>query len=708
MAAIEKIRRRSGLLIAIIGIALLAFVLQDLIQSHGGSAGPSAAVVDGEKISVRDFEKVRDWNTGGRNNLTSEQSYDINNRTLDQMIKDNIMDKEYEAAGLGFSPNELLDMMTGENPHPWASQIFSDGKGGVDVERFNQFLEDLKSGEIPSESKVWWLEVEKTLKRDRMEEKFNNLVKASYFLPTPLAKKYYENKNTKATADVIALRYSTIADSTVNVTDADKKAFYEENKYRYETGERRDIEYVVFEVVPSLEDRQEILKLVQELKPQFAATDDPIEFVNSGYNSSKRYDSTWVSSTDVPQVIEQAIFENGNGVGYVYGPYEDEGSFNLVRIVEMENRPDSLRASHILIGYKGAAMCNDTVTTKEEAEAKANELLAQLKAAKNNDELFASLAEEYNTDGTKDKGGDLDWFRDGAMVPAFNQYVLDNAVGTVGIVETPFGYHVVKVTGKTEAKPKARLAYVQQEITVSEKTRSQYYAEANKFVTENRTYEQFTQAAEEGGLTKRTMEGIEKSTYRITGLENPREIVRWAFNEKTKQGDISDKIFELDNDRQLVVAALTGVIHEGNAPMDIVVDRSKYMILNKKKGEMAVEKMKACGTDVNRMVSELGAESTKVSDVNIESRVLGNFGVEADIVGTILGMKEGAEVGPVAGNTSAFIIKNVKQVAPAETTDYSDIVREKVSQFTNRSMNDGVYSALRNKAKIKDNRNIIF
>jgi peptidyl-prolyl cis-trans isomerase D len=708
MAAIEKIRRRSGLLIAIIGIALLAFVLQDLIQSHGGSGGPSAAVVDGEKISVRDYERVRDWNTGGRNNLTPEQSYDINNRSLDQMIKDLIMDKEYEAAGLGFTPNELFDMMTGENPHPWASQIFSDGKGGVDTERFNQFLDDLKSGEIPAESKAWWLEIEKSLKHDRMEEKFNNLVKASYFLPTPLAKKYYENKNRKATADVIALRYTTIPDSTVNVTDADKKAFYEENKYRYETGERRDIEYVVFEVVPSLEDRQEVLKLVQELKPQFEATADPIEFVNSGYNSSKRYDSTWVSSTDVPEVIEKAIFENGNGVGYVYGPYEDGGAFNLVRIVEMENRPDSLRASHILIGYKGASMCNDTVTTKEQAEAKANELLAQLKATKNNDELFVSMASEYNQDATKDKGGDLDWFRDGAMVPAFNQYVLNNAVGSVGIVETPFGYHVVKVTGKTDPKPKARLAYVQQDITVSEKTRSQYYAEANKFVTENRTYEQFTKAAEENGLTKRSMEGLEKGTFRITGLENPREIVRWAFNENTKQGDISDKIFELDNDRQLVVAALTGVIHEGNAPMDVVVDRSKYMILNKKKGEMAVEKMKACGTDINRMVNELGAESTKVADVNIESRVLGNFGVEADIVGTILGMKEGEEVGPVAGNSTAFIIKNVQFTNPAETTDYSNIVREKVSQYTNRTMNDGVYNALKNKAKIKDNRNIIF
>ena len=708
MAAIEKIRRRSGLLIAIIGIALLAFVLQDLIQSHGGNTGPSAAVVDGDKISVRDYEQVRDWNTGGRNNLTPEQSYDINNRTLDQMIKDNIMDKEYEAAGFGFTPNELLEMMTGENPHPWASQIFSDGKGGVDTERFNQFLDDLKSGEIPAESKAWWLEIEKSLKRDRMEEKFNNLVKASYFLPTPLAKKYYENKNMKATADVIALRYSTIADSTVNVTDADKKAFYEENKYRYETSERRDVEYVVFEVVPSLEDRQEVLKLVQEIKPQFEAATDPIEFVNSGYNSSKRYDSTWVSSTDVPEVIEKAIFENGNGEGYVYGPYENEGAFNLVRIVEMENRPDSLRASHILISYNGAAMSNDTVTTKEQAEAKANELLAQLKATKNNDELFASLASEYNNDATKDKGGDLDWFKDGAMVYAFNQYALNNPVGSLGVVETPYGYHVVKVTGKTEPKPKARLAYVQQDITVSEKTRSQYYAEANKFVTENRTYDQFTKAAEEGGITKRKAEGLEKSTYRITGLENPREIVRWAFNEKTKQGDISDKIFELDNDRQLVVAALTGVIHEGNAPMDIVVDRSKYMLLNKKKGEMAVEKMKACGSDVDRMVRELGAESTKVSDVNIESRVLGNFGVEADIIGKIFGMKEGEEVGPVAGNATAFIIKNVQFTAPSETTDYSNILREKVSQYTNRSMNDGVYNALRNKAKIKDNRNIIF
>lgn len=706
MAAIEKIRRHSGLLIAIIGIALLAFVLQDLFQSQGRNTGPSVAVVDGDKISVRDYEQLKDRNLESRksssnnNNLSSAETYSIYNNTLEEMIKENLMTKEYDAAGIGITSEELMDQLTGEKPHEWVVQSFSDANG-FDPQRVNEYLQNLSS--LPAEYYDRWLDFEKALKQNRLETKFDNLVKASYFLPTALAQKYYENKNMKASADIIALRYTTIPDSTVTVTDADNKAFYAENKYRYETDERRDIEYVVFEIKPSLEDRQEALKAVQDMRADFVATENVASFVNA--NSDKRYDSTWLGRKDVPEQIEQPIFDNGNGVGYVFGPYENEDAFNLVRIVDMQNRPDSLKASHILIGYKGAYGSQDTIS-KDQAEAKANELLAQLKAAKNNDELFAQMAAEYNTDATKDKGGDLDWFTDGAMVPQFNEYVVNNPVGSLGVVETMFGYHVVKVTGKTQPQPKVRLAYLTHEITSSTKTYQNIYAEANKFVTENRTYDQFNRAIEEQGLTKRTMPRMNKSTYQIAGIDNPREIVRWAFDEKTKKGDVSEKIFELDN--MLVVAALTGVVHEGYAPMDAILDQAKYQILNKKKGEIAVEKMKACGNDVNRMVSELGAESTTVSDITLDSRVLGNFGVEADIVGTLLGMKEGEEVGPIAGNSSAFIIKNVRFTQPAATNNYSDIIREKTSQFTNKVVSGNVYNALRNQAKIKDNRTEIF
>ena len=708
MAAIEKIRRRSGLLIAIIGIALLAFVLQDLFQSQGRNTGPVVAVVDGEKISVRDYELLKEKNLNNRrsqsntNNLSSAETYSIYNSTLEEMIKNNIMTKEYEASGIGITSEELYDQMTGEHPHQWIVQSFTDADGNFSKENVLNYLQNLD--QLPAEYYDRWIDFEKAVKENRLETKFDNLVKASYFLPTALAEKYYQNKNMKASADVIALRYSTIPDSTVVVTDADNKAFYEENKFRYETDERRDIEYVVFEIKPSLQDRQDALKYVQDLRRDFEATDNVANFVNA--NSDKRYDSAWVSRKNVPQQIENAIFDNGNGVGYVYGPYEDGESFNMVRIVDMQNRPDSLKASHILISFKGAYNSQDTIS-KEDAEAKANALLAQLNAVKNNDELFAELAMANSTDpGSKDKGGDLDWFTDGMMVPQFNEYVVNNPVGSMGIVETMFGYHIIKVTDKTEPQPKVRLAYMSHEIIPSTKTYQSIYADANKFVTENRSYEKFNTAIEEQGLTKRTMSRMNKSTYQIAGIDNPREIVRWAFDEKTKKGDVSEKIFELDN--MLVVAALTGIVHEGYAPLEVVAEQSKYQILNKKKGQMAVDKMKACGNDVNRMVSELGAESTSVSDINIESRVLSNFGVEADIIGTLLGMKEGEEVGPIAGNSSAFIIKNVKFSQPAATTDYSDIIREKTSQFTNKVMSGNVYSALKNQAKIKDNRTEIF
>ncbi len=705
MAAIERIRRHSGLLIAIIGLALLAFVLQDLFQSQGRNREYNVAVIDGEKIPYQDFETLKDKNMESRrtsnNNLSSAETYSIYNSTLDQMVKDHIMGKEYETVGINVSSDELYDQFVGENPHQWVVQSFSNPDGSFNKEMVEYYLQNLN--DFAPDARVRWLDFERAVKDNRLETKFNELVKASYHVPAALAEKYYQNKNTKASADVIALRYATIPDSTVVVTDKDNKAFYEENKFRFETDERRDIDYVVFEIKPSQEDRQDALKLVQSMREDFVNTDNVVNFVNA--NSDRRYDSTWMGRKDVSQQIEKVIFDNGNGKGYVYGPYEDNETFNLVRIVDIQSRPDSLKASHILISYAGAANSQDTIT-KEQAEAKANELLAQLRSNPKNEGLFAELAEANSTDpGSKTKGGDLDWFIDGAMVAPFNEYVVNNPVGSLGIVETIFGYHIIKVTDKTQAQPKVRLAYLTHEITPSTKTYQNTFAEANKFVTESKNYDQFNAAVEREGLTKRTMPRMNAATYQITGIDNPRQIVRWAFDDKTKVGDVSS-IFDLDD--MFVVAALTNIVPEGYAPMEAIIDQAKYQVINKKKGEMAVEKMKACANDVNRMVNELGAESTSVSDITIDSRVLSNFGVEADIIGTLLGMKEGEEVGPIAGNSSAFILKNVKLTPAEATTDYSDILREKTSQFNNKVLNGSVYNALKNLADIKDNRAVFY
>jgi hypothetical protein len=271
----------------------------------------------------------------------------------------------------------------------------------------------------------------------------------------------------------------------------------------------------------------------------------------------------------VSTVIESVIFDNGNQPGFVFGPYFDNDAYNLVRIVDLQNRADSLKASHILIPYAGAFRSEDTITTKERAQAVADSLLNVLKKNVKKPELFAELATAFSSDkGSAEKGGDLDWFTDGTMVPTFNEFVMNNAVGQMGVVESPFGFHVIKVTGKTEMHPKARLAVLKHDVTASTKTYQDVFAVANKFVTENRTYDQFNAAIEAQGLTKRTMPRMTASTYQISGIENPRQIVRWAFEDKTKKGDVSS-IFELDD--MFVVAALTDVVPEGYAPLETVI-----------------------------------------------------------------------------------------------------------------------------------------
>ena len=704
MAAIEKIRKHSGLLIAIIGIALLAFVLQDLFQSTGRNREYNVAVVNGEKIPYQDFENQRDKDmetlkrqTGA--NPSSTETYRQYNNTLDKMIKDHIMNKEYEDLGINVSSDELYDMFVGDNPHQWVVQTFTKSDGTFDKELVENYLQNLNS--LNPEMRTQWVDFERAVKEDRLTKKYSALVNNSYFVPTKIAELYYDRKNDKASAEIVGLRYTTIPDSIaeLEVTDRDRQAFYDEYKYRYKTEEVRNIEYVVFDIEPSMEDRQDALQFIKDIKPEFTDSDNAASFVNA--NSDQRYDSTWMGRKDVPQQIEKPIFDDGNGIGYVFGPYEHDGSYNLVRIVDMQNRPDSLKASHILISYAGAFNSQATIS-KEDAKAKADSLLNVLRANSKNEGLFADLARQLSTDqGSKDKGGDLDWFTDGTMVNQFNEYVVNNPVGSIGVVETPFGYHIIKVTGKTVALPKARLAVLRHDISTSTKTYQNIFADVNRFVTENKTSEQFNTAIEEQGLNKRTQQRLRKSSYQIAGIDNPRQIIRWAFDDKTKVGDISN-IFDLDN--MFVVATLTDIIPEGYAPMSIVSEQAKYQILILKKGEMAVEKMKACGNDVKRMIEELGAESDTITSISLNDRVMGNFGVESDIIGTIFGMKEGQEVGPVAGNSSAFIIKNVKFDEAPKKDDFSETIKERVTQFRNKVLNDGIYKALFDGAKVEDNR----
>ena len=702
MAVIGKIRKRSGLLVVVIGVALAAFVLGDFATGGGGRPEMNVGSIDGEDISIQDFNLRYEQNVNAQqqqqgNRLTQDEMFRVRENTWNQMVEEMIMGKEYETLGLTVTPEELFDQIQGSNPHPAVIQNFTNPETGqFDRELVLNYLQNLS--QMPQASKDQWLIFERYVKEDRLRTKYQNLITKAHYLPTALAKANYENKNTKAEAELLSVRYSTVPDSLAVPTEADFKKFYEENKKSYDRPAMRDIEFVAFEVKPSKKDNEAAREFVNSLKAEFEVTDNIAGFVNA--NSDTRYDSSWKGNTEVPVALEQVMFENEPG--FVYGPYFDQEAYRLARLVDVNYRPDSVKASHILLAYTGA-MRSEQSRTKAAAQQLADSLLAVVKKSP---AKLKELAMQFSDDGSvAQNSGDLGWFRDGQMVPQFNQYVIDNEVGSIGMVETDFGYHIIEVTGKKEPQKKVRIAEIVHHVTPSTQTYQDVFAEASRFASATKTRDDFDNNIADQGLNKRLAPNLRTNSNRITGMENPRQVVRWAFDEKTSVNDVSD-IFDLDN--MYVIAVLTKATEKGISSLDDIREMIEPQVKNIKKGEYLVERMKALNNDWDKIIAELKAEKQVVSDLSFDSRTVTGFGQESKLIGTIFTMEEGETSEPLAGNAAAFIVKLNKLSAAPETDNYDRIRRDYSVAFSNSVRNNAAFRALEKESDIEDNRLLFY
>ena len=592
MAAIGKIRQHYGILVIIIGLALLAFVLGDLFKSTSKRRQTDVAVVNGDKITYQDYTNRAEQNLQYQKRmygtLTNEQTFSIRQQTLDQMIREIIMEDQYKALGLGVSKDELTDNFIGENPNQYVAGNFQKD-GQFDREGLIAYINEVESGTYGEEARMQWNSFVDAIDAEIMNSKYESLLKHGFYLPKKLADRYNDNKNLKRTAEVYLVRYNTIADSTIVVTDQDNKKYYDTYKTKYPTEATRGIDYVVFDVKPSEADRANAKSFVENRKDELAKVENVANYVTN--NSDGMYDEAWHKTTDFNADLEQAIANNN--VGFVYGPYEDNEAFNIARIMGKEMRNDTL------------------------------------------------------------------W---------------------------------------------AQVAVVSRDITVSTATDQAIFAEVNKFVTENKTQEQFNAAIETQGLNKRTYQTIRQNTNRIAGISNPREIVRWAFDSNTKIGDMS-KVFELEN--MYVVAVLTKIVPEGYIPYEDLIERNATQIKKVKKGEYLAEKAKAYGTDYDKMIKDLKGELTTVENITMEGRGYGSLGVEEKIGGVTMAMPLGVFTDPIEGGNALAIVKAVTTI-PAGATDFDALYKEYVSRFNNAILNGSHYAAMLDNAKVKNNGILFF
>lgn len=703
MAIIGEIRKHYWLLVVIIGVALLLFVLSDFSRKRAKQT-ETIGVIAGEKLSAVEFNKKVEDNielqkaNSGKENVTSDEAYQIRQSTWQQVLNEIVMTKQYDKLGITVSVDELDDLIRGKNPHQYIVQSFTDPKTGkFDPKAVTNFLQNLDK--VEPEMKKRYLALEKAIINDRLNTKYNSLLTKGFYVPTAFAKRNYEEFNKMAKVRLVGVRYQAISDSMATITDADYENYYKQYSYKYKQDKPvRDIEYVVFTPKPTEEDIAKIKSDVNKLYEEFLTVTDVPAFVNA--NSDSRYDSTWKKRGSFSTIIDSMLFNAP--VGSVLQPFDDNGMLRIFKVVEKQARPDSLRASHILIAYAGSQI-QSAKRSKEDAIRISDSLLT---VVKKNPLVFESIASSVSDDETaKKKAGDLDWFVDGAMVPAFNKAVLDGKVGDIVKVETPFGYHIIKITGKKNPVLKLRVASVDRKIEPSVKTIEKVYNEASTFASENNTLEKFEKAVKDKGMDLRKGDRTDAMTDKLPGIDHAREIVRWSFFKDTEKGAVSN-VFETDGN--YVVAALKTVVDKGIVPLETLKESIKPLVIREKKAEIITKKINnqfAKLKDINTLIQEYSVKIDTV-EVSFASANIPNYGHEAKVTGQIYSMKPGQMSAPLKGDQAVYVVICDGFTEAPATKDFENQKRQMSMNFQSRASQ--VMNILQEKADITDNRSLFY
>ncbi len=705
MALIGTIRKQSGLLVIIVGVALAAFVLGDFLRPRNRQSQiVNIAEVDGEDVTYSRFDNQFEKNleiqktNQKKDNLSAEEIFRLKQQTYDQIVQEIILDEQYKEIGLTVTADELFDQIQGENPHPYILQYFKDPETQqYNPELVRNYIKQLDQMDATSRSK--WEDFVDAIEEDRYRTKYKNLISQAYYMPDTLLYVDYNEKKENADVRLVGVRFNTVPHSAVTLTDDKLKEYYEDYKQNYKQEESKDLEYVVFNVNPSAEDRKKIRENVMDIYQDFQKAENIPLFVNS--ESDNRYDSTFFKQGELPIGIDTVVFNAK--VGTFVPPYIQDNAWHMAKLIDVQFRPDSMKATHILISYKGAMMAGDNVTrTREQAEKLADSLLTVVKKSPGKIEQLASeMSDDPSAENNK---GDLGWFADGSMVYPFNHAVLTHKVGDFVMVESRFGYHVIEVTGKKDEVKKVRVAVIDISITPSQDTYQDVYAQASEFQGKVSSIESFDTLATSMGLSKRSASRLTPMSNRIAGIDYPRTIVQWAYTDGIGVGSVS-QVFTMDD--KYVVAVVTAYHEEGIPELDDIRDRLEPLALNDLKGDVVVDKLKEAknsNTTLESIASQVDSKVDTVSNLNFFSRNIAGYGNETNVIGKIFTMETGTISDPIKGNNAAFVVTVDKIVKAPTNEDRRMYEKQLLMNFRAKVNNNSYIQTLEDEADIVDNR----
>ncbi|OFY56954.1 MAG: hypothetical protein A2X04_00330, partial [Bacteroidetes bacterium GWF2_41_9] len=498
MSTLQFLREKAGVLVAVvIGVSLLLFVVSDFFGNGRGQRMKQKnyyeiGEIGGESVSYQDYElRLQNlfeiYKLSGRDldEATTEQ---VREQMWQQMVRETILDAQYQKLGIGVSTEELDELVFGNNPHIIVQQLFTDQQTGGFNKTF--MVNFLKQTEVDETARKYWLFFEDEIVNERMNAKYNAFVSKGLYVTSKQAE--FDKSISANTVDFsyILKNYSSIPDSAVTITKSDIDAYFKKNKESYKRTAIRDIEYVTFDVLPSDEDVKQTETWITNTREEFSSAPDPVQFIN--LTADSRHIGFFYPISNVPDALKE--FVKKEDLKSIYGPYIEDGSYKLARLMAVEDRPDSVHARHILLSPNQAR-------PMEATRVLADSLVGILKKGSSS---FAELARNYSDDqGSAQIEGDLGWFTEGRMVVPFNNACFSAKKGDIKTTETTFGVHIIEILTQSKNTRKYNIGYVDRKIVAGTQTNQRIYSEASQFAGTNDTYEKFNKAVSEKNLNKR-------------------------------------------------------------------------------------------------------------------------------------------------------------------------------------------------------------
>ena len=659
MATLQKIRNHGALLIAIVGLAMLAFILGDFLNSGSSFFNRSrenVGVIAGHKVHYTEYEAAKEQLTevykieNGHSDLDEDQAAQLRNYVWNTLVMDYTLREQADKIGMDITPDELSELCIGENIHQVlrGRRAFMDENGQFSREAVVNLLQAINQEDEDNPNlkqiKTYWLYWEKIIRISYMQEKYTNLLQHLFKANSLDAQFAFDARQKGIGVDYTMQPYFTVADSLVKVSEGDIKKLYKQHKEQYKQTPNRSIKYVAFNIVPSEDDFKAAENLLVSLQEEFKTTDDISLVVNT--NSDIMYDGRDYSIETVPAQFKDFAFAKGAKAGQCTDLLFENNTYAMARIMKAGySMPDSVELKAIV-------------------------------------------------EGGEDQ--ELGWFRASDLPKNIAEPAFAGKRGTRFTVAQGMGEQTFEILEVGKPTPKVKLAILAREVTPSSKTYSILYNQAKQFIVANPTAEAFEAAAQEAGLAVIPQFNLTANTDKVAQLKGSRAIVRWAF--EAKEGQVSD-VFECGP--QFIVAALTEVKDGEYRSLEDVRAELTYEARNNAKADYIAKQLKGAET-LEAAAETLNQPVQHIDRVALGDSRFGNAGIEPAVIGKTIALGENQLSAPIKGNMGVFVVKTG---AANNLSGELDAESEK-AQLSNRFayLPYQAIQLVEKKAKIDDNR----